>query len=92
MRIVIIGHAGHGKTTLMEAIKTITGNQCIEMHTNDLVEVYKEEREKLDKALKAMENIRIGEMLDFEPVADTSSRRKKGKELKNWQRTKFYQR
>lgn len=85
MKVVIIGAGGHGKNTLAEAIKILTNTQCQVMNTNDLIQVSKE-KSKLEKELKEISM----ELPELE-VSNKGIRRKKGKEIKPWQKTKFYQ-
>jgi adenylate kinase family enzyme len=86
MRIVIIGASGHGKSTLAEVIKQLTNVECDVVNTQDLIEINK--LQQLEESLKEKT---IGEIKEFK-VSDKSKHRKKGKEIKTWQRTKFYQR
>ena len=85
--IIIIGASGHGKSTLTEAIKIITQKQCEVLNTRDLIQVSKE-KSKMEEELK---EICVGRMSELKEI-NKGSHRKKGKEVKNWQRTKFYQR
>ena len=57
------------------------------MTTDDLMLASKEQS-KLEEELK---EISIGELAELKE-SDKRNHRKKGKEVKNWQRTKFYQR
>ena len=85
--IIIIGAPHHGGKTLAQAIKTITGKQCEVMNTQDLIQVSKE-KSKMEEELK---EISIGQLEELKE-SDNRNHRKKGKEIKPWQRTKFYQR
>lgn len=86
--IIIIGATGHGKSALAQAIKTITGKQCEVMNTQDLIQISKE-KSKLEEELISIGNL---EELSELKIDDRKNHRKKGKEVKPWQRTKFYQR
>ena len=85
--IIIIGAPHHGGKTLAEAIKIITGKQFEVINTQDLIRISKE-KTKLEEELK---EISIGELVELKE-SDNRNHRKKGKEVKPWQRTKFYQR
>lgn len=85
--VIIIGAPHHGGKTLAQAIKTIIGKQCEVMDTSDLRLISKE-KSKLAEELK---EISIGQLEELK-ITDNKNHRKKGKEVKPWQRTKFYQR
>lgn len=85
--IVIIGAPHHGGKTLAQAIKTITGKRCEVLNASDLRLISKE-KSKLEEELK---EISIGQLEELK-ITDNKNHRKKGKEVKPWQRTKFYQR
>ena len=87
MGIFIIGATGHGKSTLAKAIEQLSNVRlkCEVMNTQDLIE--------LKKSLEPpKELLEIGEELNLETKEYKNNHRKKGKEIKSWQRTKFYQR
>jgi len=82
LRIIIIGAAGHGKSTLAKAIEHLSNIKCEVMNTQDLTEI---------KAEQILEEFKVGQIEEIKTPIN-SKRRKKGKEIKSWQRTKFYQR
>jgi ABC-type phosphate/phosphonate transport system ATPase subunit len=84
--IVIIGATGHGKSTLYKAIEQLTNIKCEVMTTEDL---FNANREMLASQKDIIE---IGEEFKTESKEIKNIHRKKGKELKSWQRNKFYQR
>lgn len=87
LNIVIIGARSHGKTTLAKALEQILNVKCEIMNTQDLIEIKNEQQKKLEDLEKEL----ILENKGFQ-ISDKSKHRKKGKEIKPWQRTKFYQR
>lgn len=83
MKIAIIGATNHGKSTLCEAIKNTTGIQYEVLKTQDLIELVKNNKEILED---------FNEKFILEnQYLKNNNYRKKGKEIKSWQRTKFYQ-
>lgn len=85
MGIFIIGATGHGKSTLAKAIGQLSNVKCEVMTTQDLIE--------LKKSLEPpKELLEIGEEFKLETKEYKNNHREKGKEIKSWQRTKFYQR
>lgn len=89
MILVIIGAPEHGKSTLIEAIKQQSSNiECKEIDAfKDLIESEKRREKLMEDAMKEFELKTIEDIKD----ETISIKRKKGKELKPWQRNKFYQ-
>lgn len=89
MKVIIIGHGGHGKSTLIEAIKQQTSNiECREINEfKNLIEFEERPAKLLEDAMREF-GLKSIEYIKEEKI---SAKRKKGKELKPWQRTKFYQ-
>lgn len=83
MRLIVIGQGGHGKSLLIEAIKNVREIELVEMNTNELVEMNKGFIEDIDNILM--------EFNDIKEFGNTTYK-KKGKKVRDWERTKFYQR
>lgn len=82
MKVIVIGHAGHGKSTLTKAIKQL-GNQGIELieaGSNELLDLMKEQKEKerqLEEYMK--KNIVLAEPRPNREI------RRGNRKLKSWQ-------
>ena len=85
MRIVIIGATGHGKSTLAKAIEQLSGIKYEEKNSQGLIE-HAREKIEYEKELLEMDKGLISETKKIK-----NSHRKKGKEIKPWQKTRFYQ-
>lgn len=82
MKIGIIGHAGHGKSTLVQGIMSIQGKtiiEPIELKTKDLLE--------LSKAKELKES----DFIETFKLPNRAERRGNKKKLKNWKHNKFWQ-
>lgn len=82
MKVIVIGHVGHGKSTLVKAIELLSkqGIECIEADTSDLIDLMKEQKEK-DKQL---EEYAKKELILAEPKSNRETRRG-NKKLKSWE-------
>ena len=81
MKIGIIGHSGHGKSTLIEAIKAQEREaiELIELKTKDLLEESK------------AQEIKESDFIEIYKRPNREERRGNKNKLKNWQRDKFWQ-
>lgn len=85
--IIILGASGSGKTTLAKVIEQLSNVKCEVINTQELIKLKKEQQIRLEDLKKEL----IFKPMELETL-DKRTHRKKGKEIKPWQRTKFYQR
>lgn len=91
--IIIIGHAGHGKSTLIKAIKQQLSNiECKEINSfQDLIDLEKQRQELMEKAEKEFEEkTKVIDEFKENYIENYKKRNKKGKQLKNWNKKNFW--
>lgn len=80
-KVIILGHAGHGKSTLLKAIETVSNHQlkvnCIEADISKL-------KAELDCSLDK----EIFEVKEHKP---NRAERRGNKKVKEWNRNRFWQ-
>ena len=84
MRVFIVGNGHQGKSKLIEAIK----QNLITIKREDIKDNTKKPIETKNELILENDEIPFSDEILF----NKNKHKKKGKEIKDWERTKFYQR
>lgn len=80
--ILVIGAAGHGKSSLIQALNKQSNNTYVEVTTTDLINIANSKSTTIEPVFEeSPKNIKKNKG-DF---------KKKNKTIKSWEKTKFYQ-